>query len=188
MLTVSTLPLSIYDGTYVNPPLSDYTCIVGEDNIRTRLQDMLNYELMQENGHLRLSIQPTNHFDGMYLLSVLSSYTTHCNLQIEQLLPLHDSSFLYDSDNVHFAGQCLRLNSLYGENYQAFYYYKSEFASEFFPFCILTSRHALLISTSFQKALFLMMIIPSPICMKCLMCLRNAVILFFVPTAQYIPI
>lgn len=128
-------------------------CIVGEVNINNIVHSMVDYEIRQPKGCLRISMRPSNHFDASYLLDIFSS-TALANFQIDHIIPLHDSTFIDDSDNVHLAAQCLRIAHYCGNNYHPFYYYKSDFTSAFFPFCILTSSHALLINTEHHTALY----------------------------------
>lgn len=126
-------------------------CIVGEVNITKMVHNIINFETEHSDECVRIALQPSAQFDGRYLLDILAACKP--DFRVEQIVPLYDTS-LVSKDNVRFAAQCFRLAHYYGDKYQSFYYYKSDFAAAFFPFCILTSHHALLINMEYHSALY----------------------------------
>lgn len=123
-------------------------------NINLLLQYVLDRELEQPNGSLKMIIQPEYTFFKDYLLGGLS-WTQKAALQIEHIVALHDVTVpLFSQKNIRTTGFCLHLSSVYSKNYQVYYHYKNDFTSDLFPFCILTSSCGILISADYQTALF----------------------------------
>ncbi len=129
--------------------------ISGENNINTMIQYLIERELAKEAGFLKILLPQQNSFWEDYLVQA-SSNNEIKNLCIEHIIFFKElNNTQFQCENIAIANKCLHLASIYRNQYQAFYSYKSEIATEFFPYCLLSSTYALLISSDCQQALFI---------------------------------
>lgn len=134
--------------------INDRQDIHGEENINTMIRFIIDEEIKQESGRLQMMIQPTFHFLNNYLVSAYSDKKMR-QLEICNVIALSGGeSAIHNRDNILITNSALKLASIFGIKYKVFYHYKNDFFTDLFPYCILSTDHALLIDASYTNALY----------------------------------
>lgn len=129
--------------------------IQGSFNVNMLTQYIIDTEANRDEGHLKIIIQSNFTFVKNYLLSGISAQQKE-KLHIEHIIALESTTgTIYNSQNMKEATYCFHLASHYNTNYQVFYHRKNDFSSELFPFCLISSQYALLLSSDCQSGLLL---------------------------------
>lgn len=129
--------------------------IFGENNLKTMIQYIIEEEISNNCNYVKILLQPEYPFLEDFLIQAVAN-TNMQQLYLEHIVALCEpDTEKAKRKNIKISNTCLRLASIYGVRYRAHYSYKTEFTTDFFPYCILTSQHALLISADYQHALFI---------------------------------
>lgn len=139
-----------------NSPFNEVVLLNTPAEINRALLYVLSMELHKEAGHIRMLIQP----DYEFLINILiAEDPCKSEVNIDHLICLNNNSeSAFTSSHRNYNLQCLKqILPLYGNNYKynCFYYYDSILSRNssmaLFPYIILTSDYACLLTPDYQK-------------------------------------
>lgn len=153
--SLSNIPTDLGMSKDISYKIDKQQVIAGTTNINMMVQYILDTESARKDGKIYMIAQPEFTFLKNYLLSGISNQKK-TGFHIEHIIALYNTAKTpYDRRNMQAAALCLQLSSFYPHTYDVYYHHKTDFISDFFPFCIISSDNALMISSDYQNALFL---------------------------------